>query len=76
MMIIFLIEYLPCVRHSMWFLNLNSFGFKLLVEMKGIKTQLEKQMPGDIKATMLVFMVLFFETLSLFYVFPQFFSAM
>ena len=44
--------------------------------MKGIKTQLEKQMPGDIKATMLVFMVLFFATLSLFYVFPQFFSAM
>lgn len=58
-MIIFLIECLPCVRYSMWFINMNSSGLKLLGEMKGNETQLEKQMPGDIKITILVYMVLF-----------------
>lgn len=38
---------------------MNSSGLKLLGEMKGNETQLEKQMPGDIKITILVYMVLF-----------------
>lgn len=60
----------------MWFINMNSFGPKLLVEMKRNETHLEKQMPACINTTILVYMVLFpagisFDSMSS----PKFFSA-
>lgn len=60
-MIIFLTERLPCVRHSKWFINMNSFELKLLVEMRRNKTQLEKQMPGNIKTQILLYIFYFLQ---------------